>query len=109
MADLKLALRLLARDWRAGELGVLVGALVVAVAALTAVAFFTSRVSRAVELQAAELLAGLARGPVEEEPVIEPTAEAWAIDSANSTSTKGPFSTMVELPNWTDLSVMVTM
>lgn len=51
------ATRHLWRDWRAGELRVLVGALVVAVAALTAVAFFTSRVSQAVELQAAELLA----------------------------------------------------
>ena len=54
---IRFATRHLWRDWRAGELGVLVGALVVAVAALTAVAFFTSRVSRAVELQAAELLA----------------------------------------------------
>ena len=54
---LRFATRHLWRDWRAGELAVLAGALVVAVAALTAVAFFTNRVSRAVELQAAELLA----------------------------------------------------
>lgn len=54
---IRFATRHLWRDWRAGELGVLAAALVVAVAALTAVAFFTSRVSRAVELQAAELLA----------------------------------------------------
>jgi len=54
---LRFATRHLWRDWRAGELAVLAGALVVAVAALTAVAFFTGRVSRAVELQAAELLA----------------------------------------------------
>ena len=54
---LRFATRHLWRDWRAGELAVLAGALVVAVAALTAVSFFTNRVSRAVELQAAELLA----------------------------------------------------
>ncbi len=54
---LRFATRHLWRDWRAGELAVLAGALVLAVAALTAVSFFTNRVSRAVELQAAELLA----------------------------------------------------
>ncbi len=54
---LRFAMRHLWRDWRAGELAVLAGALVLAVAALTAVGFFTSRVSRAVDQQAAELLA----------------------------------------------------
>jgi len=53
----RLALRLLARDWRSGELVVLSTALVVAVTALTAVAFLTDRVSYAVELRAAESLA----------------------------------------------------
>lgn len=47
---LRFATRHLWRDLRAGELAVLAGALVVAVAALTAVSFFTSRVSRAVDL-----------------------------------------------------------
>ncbi len=46
-----------ARDARSGELAVLFGALVVAVAALTAVGFFTSRISEAIRLQAAEVLA----------------------------------------------------
>ena len=50
-------LRLLMREWRAGELHVLVAALVVAVAAVTAVGFFTDRVERAMTLQASELLA----------------------------------------------------
>jgi putative ABC transport system permease protein len=48
---------LLFRDWRSGELVVLVTALVVAVTALTAVAFLTDRVGHAVELRAAESLA----------------------------------------------------
>ena len=55
---LKLAWRLLARDWRAGELTVLVIALLVAVTALTGVAFLTDRVGQAVEMRAAESLAG---------------------------------------------------
>jgi putative ABC transport system permease protein len=50
-------MKLLARDWKSGELIVLVTALVVAVTALTAVAFLTDRVGHAVELRAAESLA----------------------------------------------------
>ncbi len=44
------------RDWRAGELRLLALALVVAVAAVSAVGFFTDRLERAMDLQAAELL-----------------------------------------------------
>ncbi|MEJ8566706.1 ABC transporter permease [Elongatibacter sediminis] len=55
--NLRLALRLLVRDWRAGELTVLAAALLVAVSALTAVAFLTDRVGQAVALRAAESLA----------------------------------------------------
>jgi putative ABC transport system permease protein len=50
-------LKLLARDWRSGELLVLGIALVLAVTALTAVAFLTDRVGHAVALRAAESLA----------------------------------------------------
>jgi putative ABC transport system permease protein len=53
----RLALRLLLRDWKAGELTVLAVALLVAVSALTAVAFLTDRVGQAVERRAAESLA----------------------------------------------------
>lgn len=53
----RLALRLLLRDWRAGELSVLAAALLIAVSALTAVAFLTDRVGQAVALRAAESLA----------------------------------------------------
>ncbi len=48
--------RMLLRDWRAGELRVLVAALVVAVAGVTSVAFFTDRIRIALEQQATELL-----------------------------------------------------
>ncbi len=50
------ALRMLARDWRGGELRVLAAALVVAVASVTSVAFFADRVSRALVRDAHQLL-----------------------------------------------------
>ncbi len=52
-----LAWRLLIRDWKSGELTVLVVSLALAVTSLTAVAFLTDRVGHAVELRAAESLA----------------------------------------------------
>jgi putative ABC transport system permease protein len=48
---------MLAREWRSGELGVLLLALTVAVSALTGVGFLVSRISAAVALQASEVLA----------------------------------------------------
>ncbi|HEY7379021.1 MAG TPA: FtsX-like permease family protein [Steroidobacteraceae bacterium] len=57
MGALRFALRTLARDWKSGELNVLLLAVIVGVAALTAVGFFTNRVSIAVATQAAEVLA----------------------------------------------------
>ncbi|HET9734555.1 MAG TPA: FtsX-like permease family protein [Burkholderiales bacterium] len=53
---MRLALRMLARDWRAGEVRVLAVALVVAVASITSVAFFADRVSRALVRDAHQLL-----------------------------------------------------
>ncbi len=52
-----LALRLLRRDWRAGELRLLVTALVIAVASVTSVGFFTDRIERAMQRRASEVLA----------------------------------------------------
>ncbi len=57
MKTLRLAVQALLRDGKSGELRVLLLALLVAVSALTAVGFFTSRVSRAVDQQAGEVLA----------------------------------------------------
>ena len=57
MPSLAFALRNLLRDLKSGELAVLVLALLVAVASLTAVGFFTSRIGLAVERQAGEVLA----------------------------------------------------
>jgi len=57
MQVLRFALRNVWRDAKSGELSVLVLALTVAVLSLTAVGFFTSRISQAVSAQAAEVLA----------------------------------------------------
>jgi len=54
---LRFALRNLWRDCKSGELSVLLLALCVAVLSLTAVGFFTSRISQGVRAQAAEVLA----------------------------------------------------
>lgn len=56
-APIAFALRMLSREWRSGELGVLVLALVVAVGALSGVGFLVSRIRAAVTLQATTVLA----------------------------------------------------
>jgi putative ABC transport system permease protein len=58
VSTLRLMLRMLARDLRAGELTVVFVALVLAVAALTSVAFLADRVRHAVEREAHQLLGG---------------------------------------------------
>jgi putative ABC transport system permease protein len=57
MRALVLGLRLLGREWRSGELAVLMLALIVAVAALTGVSFLVNRISQSVEQQANVVLA----------------------------------------------------
>src|SRR6202035_5163029 len=57
MQVVRFAMRNLWRDLKSGELSVLLLALTVAVLSLTAVGFFTSRISQGVRAQAAEVLA----------------------------------------------------
>ena len=57
MRAVLLSMRMLSREWRSGELGVLLLALTVAVAALTGVGFLVSRISTAVAMQASQVLA----------------------------------------------------
>src|SRR5690606_25242138 len=57
MRAVLVGIRSLLREWRSGELGVLLLALVVAVAALTGVGFLVGRINAAVERQASEVLA----------------------------------------------------
>lgn len=56
MIRLPLAMRLLARNWRSGEQRILVAALVIAVAASTAIGFFTDRLGRGMANQSADFL-----------------------------------------------------
>ncbi len=56
MNILKLSFRMLKRDWRAGELRVLIFALVVAVGGMTTVGFFSDRVQLALSRQGNQLL-----------------------------------------------------
>lgn len=53
---LQLAMRILGREWRSGDLSVLFLALLVAVGALTGVGFVVDRIDRAMQLQASEVL-----------------------------------------------------
>ncbi|MFK7995933.1 MAG: ABC transporter permease [Granulosicoccus sp.] len=57
MRQFRFAVRSLVRDLRAGELRVLALSLLVAVASVTAVGFFTDRIGRAVERQAGDVIA----------------------------------------------------
>jgi len=54
---IQLSLRFLLRDWKAGELSLLAMALLICVASITTVGFFTNRVERAMHQQSSELLA----------------------------------------------------
>ena len=69
-AVLRLAARMLLRDWRAGEQRVLAVALIVAVASLTTVAFFGDRVGRTLSREANQLLGAdlvvVSDGPIAE-------------------------------------------
>jgi putative ABC transport system permease protein len=81
-------MRSLAREWRSGELGVLLLALTVAVAALTGVGFLVSRISIAVAMQASEVLAADIRigspQPISEKYFDE--ARKRGLESASSTA-----------------------
>lgn len=57
MKTWRLAFRLLGQDWRSGELYLLAASLILTVAAITAVGFFTDRVEGAMARQSGELIA----------------------------------------------------
>ncbi|MAF83739.1 MAG: FtsX-like permease family protein [Gammaproteobacteria bacterium] len=99
MSSWRFAVKSLLRDLRAGELSVLLVAIIIAVTAMTAVGFFTDRVGRAIKLQAGAVLAGdvVVRAPAPLKPSFIDAARALGIDTAESLS----FLTMV-LPANTD-------
>ena len=86
MKTLTFALRSLARDLRAGELSVLVAAIIVAVTAITAVGFFTDRVGRAIRQQASAVLAAdlVIRSPAPIDPKFLDEAQARGLRTAEA-------------------------
>jgi putative ABC transport system permease protein len=78
---------MLGREWRSGELGVLLLALTIAVTALTGVGFLVDRISAAMELQASEVLAADVRlgSPRELSPRYLVEAERRGLRTASST------------------------
>jgi putative ABC transport system permease protein len=89
MRILLVALRSLRREWRSGELAVLLASLSVAVGALTGVGFLTERIGRAVEAQASEVLAADARidSPEPLAPALAERAHAAGLATARLTRT----------------------
>ncbi len=96
MRSLRFAMRMLRRDWRAGELRLLIAALVVAVASVTAVGFFTDRIDQALARQAGELLGGdlkiSASRPISRE--VRALAEAFGLSQVETVE----FPSMVMSP-----------
>ncbi len=88
MKALRAAVRFLRRDWRAGELRLLATAVVVAVASVTAVSFFTDRIERAMARQASEVLAAdlVIRWSQRPPDAIEERATASGLSTARTLS-----------------------
>ncbi len=85
---MKLAFRFLRRDWRAGELGILVIAIVIAVTSITSVSFFADRVKQAMLRDSHQLLGGdvlfLADRPFDGS--LEREAKSRGLSTATSTN-----------------------
>jgi putative ABC transport system permease protein len=90
------------RDWRSGEVVVLVAALVVAVAAMSAVTFFTDRVRSAVAQQAGEALAADLR--IESIDPLSPELEAAALRHGLQTAAVVSFRSVVIAGDATSLA-----
>jgi len=93
MTSLRLALRMLLRDLRAGELHLLGLALIIAVASLVSVGFLTDRVARSLDREATQLLGGdlLLRADKPWPEAMRAAAEAAGLRTADTLT----FSSMV--------------
>src|SRR5437870_1862814 len=97
-----LAMRMLRRNWSAGELRVLLLALFIAVASVTTVGFFADRVQSALDRQANELLGG-DLVMVADHP-IPPTAIEAARREALTIAQTQTFPSMVTAPGGVSLA-----
>ena len=102
MKELRYAARLLRRDWKAGELRLLAMSLILAVTAITAVAWLADRVGGGTEGRAAELL-GADRAVIGSEPLPEELVEQ-ALQRELSVSTTLEFPSVVLFGEQTQLS-----
>ena len=102
MRELRYAARLLRRDWKAGELRLLAMSLILAVTAITAVAWLADRVGGGTEGRAAELL-GADRAVIGSEPLPEELVEQ-ALQRELSVSTTLEFPSVVLFGEQTQLS-----
>lgn len=83
---LRMALRMLGRDWRAGELRMIASALVIAVGTFSTVGFFADRVGRALASEAGQLLGAdlVVVSGVPLDPSVEGTATREGLRVANA-------------------------
>jgi putative ABC transport system permease protein len=95
MRVVRLSMRMLSREWRSGELGVLLLALTVAVAALTGVGFLVSRISAAVAEQASQVLAADVRLE-SSQPIGEADMAAARQDGLEAAGTTGLLSVVFQ-------------
>jgi putative ABC transport system permease protein len=84
----RMALRALRRDWQSGELRVLAIALLIAVASVAAVGFFTDRIQLAMERKASELLGAdlVIAAPALIQPLLAEEARQRGIQTAETLS-----------------------
>jgi putative ABC transport system permease protein len=90
MTAWRITLRLLRRDWRSGELSLLAAAVVLTVAAITAVGFFTDRVEGAMARQGGELIAADLVIQASSPPAGELVEEAAALGLATARTLEFP-------------------
>src|SRR5579859_2675361 len=102
MKILKLATRMLRRNWSAGELRVLLFAILIAVASVTTVAFFADRVQSALDRQANELLGG-DLVVIADKPIPPEFAQVAARDKLVTARTR-TFPNMVSAPGGVNLA-----
>lgn len=102
MNPVVLAVRQLRREWRSGELAILVIALIIAVGALSSVGFFTDRVRTGVERRASESLA--ADLVIQSRREIPSSFEQLGSDTGLDTARTLTFASVVRSAQGTQLS-----
>ena len=109
MNVLRFALRALGRDFRGGELMVLFGALLVAIAALAAVGFFTTRIEQAIRSQAGAVLAADLRLESGRPPAADDRYARQAVERGLATARIVSFASVVYAGEVSQLASVVAV